>query len=249
MPRFFVEIGADTGGTIVISGEDAKHISLSLRARTGEEITLCDGAGRDYECVIKNITKAEVEAEVLDIKPCNAEPDVDVTLYQAMVKSDKFDFIVQKCTELGVKRIVPVLSQRCISKPDGDAFCKKLSRWNKIAKEAAMQSGRGVIPEVLEAVSFEDMLCDLKQNDLGFVCYEAQPRVSLKTLFEEKSKQKKIKNIAFFVGPEGGISDKEINSALENGVPSAGLGNRILRTETAPLCVVSLLMMLSGNME
>ena len=112
-----------------------------------------------------------------------------------------------------------------------------------------MQSGRGIIPCVEEPIGFDEMLERLKENDFGFVCYEAQPRISLKTLFEQKSKETQINKIAFFVGPEGGISDKEINKALENGVPAAGLGNRILRTETAPLCVMSVLMMLSGNME
>ena len=118
MPRFFVNKNSVLGEKIIISGEDAKHISLSLRARVGEKLTVCDGEDRDYECEISEITKNEVVLSVLEERLNESEPSVEVTLCQALVKSDKFDLIVQKCTELGVSRIVPVLTDRCISKPD-----------------------------------------------------------------------------------------------------------------------------------
>ena len=169
MPRFFVEKENVLGDKIVIGGEDAKHISLSLRARVGEKITACDGKGTDYECEISDITKNEVTLSVLEEKNSEAEPSLDVTLYQALVKSDKFDFIVQKCTELGVSRIVPVQTDRCISKPDDSSLSKKIARWNKIAKEAAMQSGRGVIPVIEDAVGFDEALTSLKNADCGFL--------------------------------------------------------------------------------
>ncbi len=249
MPRFFVERESILGEKIVIGGEDAKHISLSLRARVGEKTTACDGQGNDYDCEIMEITKNEVTLLALEKKPCIAEPDLEVTLYQALVKSDKFDFIVQKCTELGVKRIVPVVTERCISKPDDASLSKKLVRWNKIAREAAMQSGRGVIPAVEEAVSFGTALLRMKETDLSFLCYEAQPHTPIKSIYEEVSGKKEVKTASFLVGPEGGISDREAESARNEGIHIAGLGPRILRTETAPLCVVSSLMLLSDNMN
>ena len=249
MPRFFVEKQSIGAENIVIGGEDAKHISLSLRARVGEKITACDGEGNDYECEISDITKNEVTLKILEEKASDAEPSVKVTLYQALVKSDKFDFIVQKCTELGVSRIVPVQTDRCISKPDDASLSKKLVRWNKIAKEAAMQSGRGCIPTVEDAVTFEEALTLMKKDDLSFLCYETNPHVPIEKIYKARLEEKNIGSASFLVGPEGGISEKEATLAKEKGIDLAGLGPRILRTETAPLCVLSCLMLMSGNMN
>lgn len=246
MPRFFVENDSIFSDKIVIGGEDAKHISLSLRARVGEKLTACDGKGTDYECEIAEITKNEVTLSVLEQKKSSAEPTVEVVLYQALVKSDKFDFIVQKCTELGVSRIVPVLCDRCISKPDDSSLSKKLVRWNKIAKEAAMQSGRGVIPEVSDAVSFDGALEEIKGADCGFVCYETDPHEPINEIF---SCHKDAKTVAFLIGPEGGIADREAEKTRGSCVHLASLGPRILRTETAPLCVMSAVMLVTGNMN
>ena len=246
MPRFFVENGSILSDTIVIGGEDAKHISLSLRARVGEKITACDGMGTDYECEISNITKDEVSLSVLEKMESGAEPSLEVTLYQALVKSDKFDFIVQKCTELGVSRIVPVFTDRCISKPDEKSLAKKIERWNKIAKEAAMQSGRGRIPVIENAVDYDTALSHMKETDFGFVCYEENSHEPIDEIY---AKSGQIKTASFLVGPEGGISEKEAEKARNKGVYLAGLGPRILRTETAPLCVMSVLMLMSGNMK
>ena len=247
MSRFFVDNGSILGEKIVIGGEDAKHISLSLRARVGERLTVCDGKGTDYECEISGITKNEVELSVLEKTTGSAEPCLEVTLYQALVKSDKFDFIVQKCTELGVSHIVPVLTDRCISKPDEASLSKKIARWNKIAREAAMQSGRGCIPDVGNAVTFDGALLGLKKADCGFVCYETTPRVPMREIYE--STENAPRTAAFLVGPEGGISDREAEKTVQAEVALAGLGPRILRTETAPLCVMSALMLMSGNMD
>ncbi len=249
MPRFFVDKESILGEKIVIGGEDAKHISLSLRARVGERVTACDGQGYDYDCEITQITKNQVTLCVLEVKMCESEPTLEVTLYQALVKSDKFDFIVQKCTELGVSRIVPVITDRCISKPDDASLAKKLVRWNKIAREAAMQSGRGVVPVVEDAVTFTEALNEMKQRDLSFLCYEAQPRTPIKSIYEDVLGKTDVKTAAFLIGPEGGISDREAEGAANAGIYIAGLGPRILRTETAPLCVVSSLMLLSDNMN
>ena len=246
MPRFFVEKESIFSDKIVIGGEDAKHISLSLRAKVGEKMTLCDGEGTDYECEISGITKNEVTFSVSEKVENSSEPDVCITLYQALVKSDKFDFIVQKCTELGVSRIVPVATDRCVSRPDDASLGKKIARWNKIAKEAAMQSGRGRVPVVEDAVSFDEALRRIKDADCGFVCYEAQPHIPINEIYGKCGSHHEI---AFLVGPEGGISDAEVRRTLEKDVLLASLGPRILRAETAPLCVMSALMLLSDNMR
>lgn len=250
MPRFFIDSGDCTEkDRITLTGENARHISLSLRSRVGDMLTLCDGKGTDYECVISDITKNEVILSVESTSPCRAEPDIEVTLYQALIKSDKFDTVVQKAVELGVTRIVPVLSERCVSRPDDKSLEKKIQRWNKISLEAAMQSGRGKVPEVLPAVEFADAIDGMLKTDFYFVCYEDEKDISLKQLCENASKTKRIyKTYSFFVGPEGGISRKEADYAKDNGVTCISLGKRILRTETAPLCVLSALMYESGNL-
>lgn len=249
MPRFFVENESILSDKIVIGGEDAKHISLSLRAKVGEKFTACDGRGTDYECEISDITKNEVTLSILEKKKSAAEPDVEVTLYQALVKSDKFDFIVQKCTELGVSRIVPVLTDRCISRPDDGSLSKKIARWNKIAKEAAMQSGRGIVPNVSDAVDFDTAIDRIKESGCGFLCYETCPHVPIDEIYEKCGGRNAVKSAAFLVGPEGGISENEAARTVQKGVYLASLGPRILRAETAPLCVMSSLMLLSGNMK
>lgn len=249
MPRFFVDKENILGEKIVIGGEDAKHISLSLRARVGEKVTACDGQGYDYDCEIEDITKNEVVLSVLEKKMNASEPTLGVTLYQALVKSDKFDFIVQKCTELGITKIVPVVTDRCISKPDEASLSKKLVRWNKIAKEAAMQSGRGVVPIVEDACSFDEALERMKNADVSFVCYETDPHVPIDEIYEGCAGKTSLQSAAFLIGPEGGISEREAGKTAQSGIPLASLGPRILRTETAPLCVMSSLMLMSGNMN
>lgn len=250
MPRFFIsENDSVSSEKITLTGENARHISLSLRSRVGDAVTVCDGNGSDFECVISDITKTEVILSVESISQSNAEPDIDVTLYQALIKSDKFDTVVQKAVELGVTKIVPVLSERCISRPDDKSIEKKLVRWNKIALEAAMQSGRGIIPKVLPVMEYADALCDMQKSDLPFICYEEEKTTSLKDLYENACKTKRIYiSFAFFIGPEGGISQKEFLLAKEKGIPACSLGKRILRTETAPLCVLSSVMFMTGNL-
>ena len=158
--------------------------------------------------------------DVLSCNQCNSEPDIDVTLYQALIKSDKFDTVVQKAVELGVTRIVPVLSERCISRPDEKSLDKKMARWNKIALEAAMQSGRGIIPNVLPVIEYREALNELSKADFSFICYENEPHIPLNELYNTTQKTKRIyKTFSFFVGPEGGISEKEFLLAKEMDIP------------------------------
>ncbi len=248
VPRFFVDLtDASPGETIKITGEDARHISLSLRARVKETYTLCGKDGLEYLSEIENIDSQSVTFVIIDKKTGTSEPSVKVTLYQALVKGDKFDEIVQKAVELGASEIVPVISARCVSKPDGKTLEKKTARWQKIAKEAAMQSGRAIIPTVGDALSYKEALEKIKKCDCGFVCYESEPHIPLKKILEETKKG--AVTCGFLIGPEGGLSDEERKTAQGMGIPLASLGERILRTETAPLCVLSAIMFYSGNLE
>ena len=250
MPRFFIEPkDVSVGDKITVVGEDARHISFSLRAKPGEEYVLCDTCNYEYICRITEITSETVELELLEKKPCEAEPDVKVTLYQALIKGDKFDAVVQKAVELGVHRIVPVISERCVSRPDAKQLEKKIERWQKISKAAAMQCARSYVPEIAPAVDYKIAVEQIKEANCGFLCYEAEPHEPMKAIFERCSSEKKALSYSFFVGPEGGISAKEAELAKNSGLPLASLGKRILRTETAPVCVISAIMFFSDNLN
>lgn len=247
MPRFFVDGGASCGGLITVTGEDARHITLSLRAKPGERFTLCGENAKEYLCRLEYADKDSATLIVESVRDSAAEPNVNVTLYQALIKSDKFETVVQKSVELGVYEIVPVLTDRCVSKPDSGAK-NKLLRWNKIAKEAAMQSGRARIPTVKEIISFDEAICQMKNADLSFMCYENEKTLSVSQLFDAAYEKSSPKTFSFIIGPEGGFSEKEANAASLSKIPSVSLGPRILRAETAPLCVLSAIMFRSGNL-
>ena len=239
MPRFFLEnINTDNP---VLTGEDARHIGRSLRMKPGEKITVCS-CGTDYFCEISSITEDTVFLNIKEQKLCSAEPSVDLTLFQAIPKQDKLEHIIQKSVELGVSKIVPVLTRRCVSRPDKKDFEKKLARLNKIALEAAKQSGRGIIPTVEPMISFEEAIIQMKEYDCPAMLYEEGG-----IRFSELNTQEK-KSFALFVGSEGGFDESEAEAAREAGIASIWLGERILRCETAPLTAISILMFITKNL-
>lgn len=239
MPRFFLE--NITAGNIRITGEDAHHIGRSLRMRTGEELTVC-AEGRDYHCRITAITSDEVILEEISSELCAAEPTVNITLYQAMPKADKLSSIIQKSVELGAVKIVPVLTRRCVARPDKKDFAKKLPRLQKIAESAAKQSGRGIIPDVMPIITWQEALSEMKKAECAMLFYEEGG-----VRFNEVPFQG-CRDIAVFIGSEGGLDPEEAEEAKNAGVHNVWLGNRILRCETAPIAVISVLMHLTGNM-
>ena len=179
--------------------------------------------------------------ELINSAPCAAEPDIDVTLFQAVPKLDKLEFIIQKAVELGVNRIIPVLSRRCISRPDEKDFAKKLGRLNKIAEGAAKQSGRGIIPEVMPIISYKNAVEQMKNLDCCVILYENGGKRFDEVSFDGK------KSVGVVIGSEGGFDESEIELAVNAGVQSVWLGNRILRCETAPITALSILMFLTKN--
>ena len=209
--------------------------------KTGECITVCAGS-TDYECRIKSFTDDAVFLEILSSQVCGSEPDIKVTLYQAVPKLDKLEYIVQKSVELGVTEIVPVLTRRCISRPAEKDFKKKLDRLNKIALEAAKQSGRGIIPKVSMMISFNEAVEHMKNDDCPLMLYEEGGiRFSEVDTAENKS-------YSILVGSEGGFDPEEAQLAEKSGIKSVWLGKRILRCETAPVTALSILMYITKNM-
>lgn len=245
MPRFFCEKSAldyafEGDRVFLLDGENGHHLAKALRVRTGEKVTLSDGEGNDYFCTVKEVNGETVSAYIDEKKLCDTEPSVKVCLYQCLMKSDKFDFTVQKACELGVTEIYPVISEFCVAKIDGKQD-KKIQRWQKIALEAAKQSGRGIIPKITEPVSFKEAVKTAVGTKI--MCYE-HGGVPFRNLVAEN-----ISDVSVFIGSEGGFSEKEVETAKENGVNIATLGKRILRAETAPITAISVIMALTGNLE
>ena len=239
MPRFFVE--NLEGATVTVSGQDAVHIGRSLRMTVGEELTLCDGRGVEATCLIREFAGNEVILEVVSRAPSKTEPTCAVTLYQGLPKADKMEWIIQKAVELGVARIVPVQMTRSVAVIN-EKSGKKTARWQKIADEAAGQSGRGVLPVVEEPISFRQAATRMAAENT-LVCYECGGE-PLATLAGRETAA-----LSLLIGPEGGIDQKEIDTLVAGGAKLATLGPRILRCETAPLAALAVIMAASGNME
>lgn len=236
MPRFFTDVSGTVGDIIPIVGEDALHISRSLRMAVGDPITICDGLGTDHICEIVYAGHDIVKAKVVEVFPSESEPDVEVTLYASVTKGEKMDFVIQKSVELGVRAIVPVLSRRCIVRLDEKSEKNKLDRWNKIAFEASKQSGRGYVPKVRSVMTFEKAVAEASEHSLRLIAYE-RGKLPLADLLGSSV----YVDAAVFTGPEGGYDEEEIRLAEIMGIAPISLGKRILRAETAPLCVLSII--------
>ena len=243
MPRFFVD--SVSGNTISIRGNDAYHIGRSLRMRLGDVITVC--ADRvEYRAKILSISDKEVVCDVLSAEKSENEPTVNVVLYQALPKSDKMDLIVQKAVELGVYKIVPVITARCVSRPAKSGYEKRVERYNKIALEAAKQSGRGIVPTVSEFMTINEVIEKSKEFDLFFVPYECEEQKTLKEILTSKSD---VKSVGFVIGPEGGFDLSETEKLHSSGIDTVTLGKRILRTETAGEAVLAMTMYEIGDIN
>ncbi len=242
MPRFFVD--SVEGDFVEINGEDARHIALSLRMKNGEHLVLCDGKGREADAVIREAFPESVVLDVVERKDSAAEPKTEVVLYQALPKFDKLEYIVQKSVELGVSKIVPVLTSRCISRPDEKTMKKKLERLRKISDEAAKQSGRGKLPEVGEMLTFKNAVLKMCEAETPIFFFE-HAEYPLREIMEKREGG----TISMMVGSEGGFSDEEAAFAAEHGALIASLGPRILRCETAPVAALSAIMYAAGEME
>lgn len=232
--KFFVDFIPE-GEDYTITGENAKHIGISLRARVGKQLTLGDMSGNECLCTITGFAENEVFVKIIKRYLSLNEPKIKVTIYQCLPKGDKMETVIQKSVELGAFCITPVQSENCVVKHDAKTAAKKNERYKKIAEEAAKQCGRGIIPEVKTTISFNQMLKELEAFDKAVFFYEkgGEP---LKDILKEE-----FETVAFVIGPEGGFSQKEADLASKV-CKVATLGGRILRTETVSSCVLSAVM-------
>jgi len=279
MSRFFVKPDADDlkNGRIMITGEDVKHIAGVLRASTGDALVLCDGEGTDYDVVIRRISKESIETEIVGKRQCITEPPIHITLFQGIPKADKMDLVIQKCVELGVTKIVPVMTARSVVR-FGSArdASSKAARWNRIAMEAAKQCDRGVIPVVAEPTTFDMALKLAAECGLRLFPYEEEKDGSLRDVLRNHRKTmetggtkgsvstdsvaaysaktgavmagSEAATIAVLIGPEGGFDRDEAEKAISAGFVPVTMGPRILRTETAGLAAAAIVMYELGDM-
>lgn len=249
MHNFFVEPYQIQGEQIEILGSDVNHIRQVLRMKAGEEITIRDGYGQEYDCRITELLEEKVVTEILKKREISAELSSSIYLFQCLPKGDKMELIVQKAVELGAVKIIPVASKRCVVKLDSKREKHKVARWNLIAESAAKQSGRGIIPEVSSVQSFTEALTEAKKLDVCLIPYECaeellteENKTPMQQTRERLSKITRGQSIGILIGPEGGFEKAEVEAALQMGAAPVTLGKRILRTETAGLCILSVLM-------
>jgi len=243
MARFFMAGTNILGGMAVIRGRDAEHVRV-LRLRPGEDVVICDGEGTDYKCRLVYADKEEAKAEVLEVVRCPAEPTVKVTLLCGLPKGDRVDYIIQKGVEAGANEILFFNCERCVARPETPE--KKLERWQRIAEEAAKQSGRGVIPQVGWAGDFVQTLDIAVKKELGLFMYETGEREALNTVLDAN---KQAKTAAIITGPEGGFAEFEAKLAKSCGLHVCSMGERILRCETAPIVALTATMYATGNLN
>jgi len=240
MPKFFVEPSGIKGDNIFITGEDVNHITKVLRLSRNDIIIISDGQGNDYKVVLEEIDREEIKTRIIEHTVSESEPPVEVILFQGIPKSDKMEFIIQKTTELGISKIVPVITKRTIVKfNDAKSEKNKLERWQKIALEAAKQCNRGRVPVISKPLLFDEAIERMKETELRIMPYEKEESNRLRDILKYRTE---VKKIGIFIGPEGGFDEEEVYKARCAGVVTSTLGSRILRTETAGVVVLSILM-------
>lgn len=246
MHKFFVPKDNINGNNAVIDNEDVKHIYRVLRLQVGNKISINNCEGKEYIGEITYIDKKVVNVNLLEENPINNESPIEVYLFQGFPKSTKMDLIVQKNTELGVKEITPILTERVVVKTELKDY-KKIDRWNRIALEACKQCKRSLVPQINETIEFDNLLEELKKVDLVVVPYENEEGYGIKKLVKEVDKTH-INKVAIVIGPEGGFEEIEILKMKEIGAKIVTLGPRILRTETAGFTCLSLIMYELGDL-
>ena len=240
MHHFFVSPNQIDDKYVTITGGDVNHIKNVLRMKVNEELLISNGQDKDYYCKIEAISDDEIKALILDEEFEGTELPTELYLFQGLPKSDKMELIIQKAVELGVKEIIPVATKRCVVKLDDKKEASKIKRWQAISESAAKQSRRTIIPEISSVMSFKEAINRAKEFELGIIPYENFK--DMKETKEVLSKVQKGIKIGIFIGPEGGFEESEVQYALDNGIHPISLGKRILRTETAGLAILSVLM-------
>lgn len=230
MPRIFLSEALQTSDTASIYGEKAKYLSTVLRCTAGDDLIITDVRGVSYSARIIRLTRKTVTVKIFQALRIDTESPLQITLFQALLKGDKMDFVIQKATELGVREIIPVVTGRSQVRET-----RKLSRWRKIAEEASRQSGRNIIPGITDTHDFEDVFSAFRAEK-GFIFWEEAGE----ELSHALSSGDNIRKVSLFTGPEGGFSEDEVSIASQKGFVVTSLGSRILRAETAAIAALAI---------
>jgi len=245
MPKFFINSNQIENENIIIIGEDVNHIKNVLRMKIDDEITVCNiDDSSNYLAKINEFDKTKIICKISEKFQSTTESNIKVHIYQGLPKADKMELIIQKSVELGVDAITPVEMKRCVVKLDGKDKIKKIDRWQKIAEVAAKQSGRDLIPKICSVKNVKEISEDFSQFDVVLLCYENEKNLFLKTVLKEidVSNSNADLKIAVIIGPEGGLDISEVEFMEQKGARVISLGNRILRTETVALSLLSIIM-------
>ncbi len=245
MTRFFISSDQIKGNNVILKGEDRHHLLNVLRQGPGGEITVLNGKGEEFLVRINDFTSEQVIGEIIKRIERQTEPRVKITLVQSLPKADKFEWILQKNTELGVSRFQPVLTERSSIKLDQVTQVRKFERWNKIIREAAEQSGRQIVPSLEPIRRWNEVLAGF-DGGLILIPWESETNHTLKEVLQ--SQKGNVEQIIVLIGSEGGFSLKEVEEAQSKGAVPVTLGPRILRTETAGLVVASALLYHFGDL-
>ncbi len=246
MPNFFIKKSQIEKDKIKIGGELLKHLRDSLRIQQGEKVICIDEDGNQYTVVVTSAGKDQLAGDIVKRVERGQGPAVSIHIAQAIPKGPKLDLIIQKSTELGVNTITPILSGRTIVRIEKERVEEKVGRWRRIALEAAQQSNRLDVPEVAPPIPLADFLSSFRKADLNLLLWEGEKRHGIKKVLKDAHE---AKSIVILIGPEGGFSDSEVEMAVASGFTPVSLGELILRTETAPIAVLSILQYELGSTE
>jgi 16S rRNA (uracil1498-N3)-methyltransferase len=235
MHRFFADDESFSRDSIFLTGTDASHICTVLRLQAGDKIQVLDGKGSLYTVQLADVKAKLVKGQIISSEKVNTESPLTIHLGQSLIKGNKFDVVLRKSVELGIETITPLITERTVVKSDGN---KKIVRWQKIAEESCKQCGRSSIPKVSESMIKLDVFCQQgSEADLKLMFWELESENGLKDINPEKTPS----SVSVLIGPEGGFTIEEVETARSHGFQTVSLGPRILRAETAPLVVLSLL--------
>ncbi len=241
MKRLFLEPEKILRDRAIIDGTNVRYLTNVLRSSIGDELTLLDGLGKGYKGKIVSIGRDKIDVQITKAFEINTESSLDITIAQGIPKADKMEIIIQKATELGVKKIVPLITQRAVVRTKKPV---RLERWSKIATSSAQQSGRSKIPLIDSITGYKEFL-SRELSGVKMIFYEGRVKKGIKEFLRELTA---VKEITFLVGPEGGFTEEEVGMAIKKGFTPVGLGPRILRTETAGITALSILQYELGDM-
>ena len=248
MHRFFLPLNKIQASQVSFPAEQSHQISRVLRLRAGQKVIVLDNLGSEYLVILREVSPELTLGEVQSKSVCKAEPRYKIALYVSLSQREKFEWVLQKCTEVGVSSFVPAISKRSLVQNKKNA-AKKLERWQRIIREAAEQCGRGRIPNLSSPIDFKTAIEETNsRNGLGLILWEAEEDYSLKEYLQEQEITPD-REIALFVGPEGGFDLDEVELARQAGIVPLSLGKRILRMETAALVGAALILYELGDMQ